>query len=99
MNQRNRIHNLRPQQFCEISISLDFFIYAAYATLGTILRVKCFLGVVILQCLSQVGLRRRIPVAWLSEALLRPSNELAQPALEFLEVEKIAKAKAIPDGL
>mmetsp|Transcript_87022 Transcript_87022/g.280875 ORF Transcript_87022/g.280875 Transcript_87022/m.280875 type:complete len:311 (-) Transcript_87022:2-934(-) len=87
------------QHLGEATISLDLFLDAANATLGTVLRVEGAARVVLVQALPKVLLGLGVRRVGLPEALLRPLDQLTQPFLEDIEVKQVRKSKPIPDGL
>mmetsp|Transcript_49953 Transcript_49953/g.119186 ORF Transcript_49953/g.119186 Transcript_49953/m.119186 type:complete len:210 (-) Transcript_49953:248-877(-) len=99
MDQRNTVHDLRAKQFSKLPISRNLLLHVTDSTFLALLRIEGILGVVFPQCLAQLQLSRRVPLARVAKPLLRPRDEFPETSLELLEVQEITKSQTVSDCL
>mmetsp|Transcript_66098 Transcript_66098/g.215041 ORF Transcript_66098/g.215041 Transcript_66098/m.215041 type:complete len:396 (+) Transcript_66098:589-1776(+) len=99
VDEGHRVDNLTPQDVGKLPVALDLLLDARDAALLAALGVEGGLRVVRHQGLSQLRLLLCVLLPRVAEALLRPSDQLSQPALELLEVQEVTEAEAVADGL
>mmetsp|Transcript_32937 Transcript_32937/g.90948 ORF Transcript_32937/g.90948 Transcript_32937/m.90948 type:complete len:238 (-) Transcript_32937:98-811(-) len=99
MNQGHRVNDLCSQDGRVLAVPLNLVLNAFDSALGPALGVEGVLRVILPQGLAQQQLGLRVLLAWVPKAFLGPRDKVAHPPLELIEVQEVAKAEAVANGL
>mmetsp|Transcript_26008 Transcript_26008/g.67732 ORF Transcript_26008/g.67732 Transcript_26008/m.67732 type:complete len:308 (-) Transcript_26008:524-1447(-) len=102
VDEGHRVDNLTPQDVGKLPVALDLLLDARDAALLAALGVEGGLRVVRHQGLSQLRLLLCVLLPRVAEALLRPSDQLSQPALELHRARRLLRhlpgRRHVPDA-